>query len=98
MCEGIGEDRDTQATARQSEDSQTGSALERMKGKGYQTYTHARVELTRVPGGEKLRVRVLKERTESSSREAVADVAAEVEAAIAARTGEDEEPDEELTH
>jgi hypothetical protein len=56
-CESIGDTRDQMNRLRQDEAADTSGALRRMQGKGVNHYIHAGVELTRVPGSDKLRVR-----------------------------------------
>jgi hypothetical protein len=61
ICEGIAEERGTMNAAKQQETGLIQSALQVMTGKGIQVYKHGGVELARVPGAEKLRVRLTKE-------------------------------------
>lgn len=56
-CESIGDTRDQMNRLRQDEAADTSGALRRMQEKGTAHYIHAGVELTRVPGSDKLRVR-----------------------------------------
>jgi hypothetical protein len=56
-CESIGDTRDQMNRLRQDEAADTSGALRRMQGQGTAHYIHAGVELTRVPGADKLRVR-----------------------------------------
>lgn len=57
LCEGIGDERDAQSNSKASERGYLQSALKRMREKGIFVHQHAGVELARVPGEEKLRVR-----------------------------------------
>lgn len=57
LCESIGETRDTMNKLRADEAGDERAALQRMRAKELTTYRHAGVELARVPGEEKLRVR-----------------------------------------
>jgi len=57
LCESIGDTRDQMNRLRQDEAADTSNALRRMQDKGTSHYIHAGVELTRVPGSDKLRVR-----------------------------------------
>lgn len=61
LCESIGDARETMNGAKQQEQSDIQAALQVMQRDGLQVYRHARVELSRVPGAEKLRVRLTKE-------------------------------------
>lgn len=47
--------------ARADEQESIQAALQEMQRKGVTVYRHARVELARIPGAEKLRVRMTKE-------------------------------------
>lgn len=58
LCESIGDTRDRLATLRADEQADTGAALKRMRERSLTSYRHAGVEMARVPGEEKLRVRV----------------------------------------
>ena len=60
-CEKIGDIRDRMAQLRKDEAGQKTISMKEMKAKGYTSYVHARVELARVPGEEKLRVRTSKQ-------------------------------------
>lgn len=51
--------------ARTEEQSLIQAALKVMQGSAIQAYRHAGVELSRVPGGEKLRVRLVKEQDDA---------------------------------
>lgn len=61
LCEGIGDERETLNRAKQEEAKLVAAALETMQKEGISVYCHARIELARVPGAEKLRVRSTKE-------------------------------------
>ncbi len=62
VCESIAEERYRLAKARQAEEELTSTALEDMHAKRITVYKHAGVELVRVPGSEKLRVRLVKDK------------------------------------
>ena len=66
LCEGIGDCRDSMNAARTEEGQLLVSALQLMQKKNLSIYRHARVELSRVPGAERLRVRVTKEEGDAS--------------------------------
>jgi hypothetical protein len=61
LCEAIGEQRDAKNEATVQEDSLTASALQEMQKRKLQVYKHAGLELARVPGSERLRVRRVKD-------------------------------------
>jgi hypothetical protein len=61
ICEAIGEERRAVNAAKQEEVGLIASALQVMQREDVTVYRHARVELSRVPGAEKLRVRLTKE-------------------------------------
>jgi hypothetical protein len=61
LCEGIAEQRRVMNQARQDEQADITAALPEMQRKGITAYKHGGVELVRVPGAEKLRVRLTKE-------------------------------------
>lgn len=61
LCEGIAEVRTTMNAAKQEEKTFIVAALQAMVTKGVQVYRHGGVELARVPGAERLRVRLTKE-------------------------------------
>ena len=69
LCEGIGECRDQINTARQEETGLIQSALQTMVKKNLTVYKHAGIELARVPGAEKLRVRVVKEQGDAGDED-----------------------------
>lgn len=58
LCESIGDTREKLSELRQDEQSDLQAALKRMRERGLTSYRHAGVEMSRVPGEEKLRVRV----------------------------------------
>ena len=60
-CEGIAETRSNMNALRLDERSDMQAALAEMHTKGLTSYHHGGVELVRVPGAEKLRVRTVKE-------------------------------------
>ena len=61
LCESIAEHRSAKNNAATGEVSDIQAALQRMQAKGWTVYKHGGVELARVPGAEKLRVRLTKE-------------------------------------
>lgn len=61
LCEGIADCRAQINSARQEETGLIVSALQTMVALALSTYRHATIELARIPGAEKLRVRVTKE-------------------------------------
>ena len=61
LCEDIGELRDDANRCRTQETGAKDSALRLMHDKGVTVYMHAGLELVRVPGSEKLRVRRAKD-------------------------------------
>ena len=67
LCEGINDERTKKNDADKEEKSLIGSALSRMVKKGVQVYRHGGVELARVPGAEKLRVRLTKEQGDADA-------------------------------
>lgn len=73
ICEAIGDSRDTQASERDNENSLKQDALKEMQAKGIGAYRHAKIELLRSPGAEKLRVRKTKEDGDASTRGDVGD-------------------------
>ena len=66
LCEEIGDERATMNTARVEEKSLTTTALQVMQKAGVTVYKHAKIELVRVPGSEKLRVRVVKDQGDAT--------------------------------
>lgn len=69
LCEGLGDARDQMNSAKVEEQSLIQAALQQMVKEGIQVYKHARVELARVPGAEKLRVRVVKEEGDAGAED-----------------------------
>ena len=61
LCESIAEDRRVMNQARQDEAGSVQAALKRMQDNDVVVYRHGGIELARVPGAEKLRVRPTKE-------------------------------------
>ncbi len=61
ICEGIGDERGRMNAAKTEEKGLIQAALQRMQKRGLSVFRHAGVELARVPGAEKLRVRLTKE-------------------------------------
>jgi len=89
LCESIGEHRDTMNAAKADERADISAALQVMQKRNITVYRHARVELARVPGAEKLRVRMTKEEGDAGETDLEsAEVAAE---AVAADTPADAE-------
>lgn len=67
LCESIGDERASMNKAKQEETGLIQAALQEMQRKGITVYRHAKIELARVPGAEKLRVRVTKEEGDAGS-------------------------------
>jgi hypothetical protein len=88
ICEGIGDERDTINKARQEESGMIQGALQEMQRKGITVYRHARIELSRVPGAEKLRVRVTKEEGDADASDLEAAPAEELDEAADIERGE----------
>ena len=61
LCESIGEHRGLMNKARVEEQGDIAAALQHMVKKNVSVYKHGGIELARVPGAEKLRVRLTKE-------------------------------------
>lgn len=61
ICEGIADERAKKNEADTEEKSLISSALKRMQARNVNLYKHSGVELARVPGSEKLRVRLTKD-------------------------------------
>lgn len=57
ICEAVAGYREKMNAIRSDEKADLGAALTIMRGKKFHAYRHASVELARVPGEEKLRVR-----------------------------------------
>jgi hypothetical protein len=79
LCESIGTQREVMNEAKQIERSDIGAALSRMVGKDTTIYKHHGVELIRVPGADKLRVRLTKDDAGTAAGEGVDDDAPEPE-------------------
>jgi hypothetical protein len=103
LCEGIGEELDLANRATQDADSLKASALQVMQQRKLQVYKHAGVELARVPGSEKLRVRRTKDQTgdaavkEGHTGADNAEEPAAEQPALAAAEGESEDLDHDLS-
>lgn len=69
ICEGIAEERQQKNAADLEEKQLTSTALQVMQSSKISAYRHAGVELARVPGAEKLRVRLTKETGDSEVSE-----------------------------
>lgn len=69
ICEGIAEERAAKNAADLEEKQLTSTALQVMQSSKVSAYRHAGVELARVPGAEKLRVRLTKETGDSEVSE-----------------------------
>lgn len=61
ICEAIGEERERMNQAKVEEKGLIQGALQEMRQANVSVYRHSGVELARVPGAEKLRVRLTKE-------------------------------------
>jgi hypothetical protein len=61
LCEDIGDNRDAMNAARASEQEAVAGALAVMHRDKISVYKHGGIELARVPGSEKLRVRLVKD-------------------------------------
>jgi len=61
ICEGIASERAVMNAASVEEKSLISTALQTMQEKGITVHKHSGVELVRVPGADKLRVRLTKE-------------------------------------
>lgn len=71
LCEEIAEERETMNGAKVKEKASTASALKAMQERNLTVYKHAGVELARVPGAEKLRVRLVNDDGDASVGEGV---------------------------
>lgn len=71
ICEGIGDERETMNKSKNEEASLIRAALELMQKTKLQVYRHAKIELARVPGAEKLRVRLTKEEGDAGEADLV---------------------------
>lgn len=75
LCEGIGDERAKKNAAVLEEEKLKASALQVMVAERLTVYRHAKVELCRIPGAEKLRVRLTKEEGDAGAEDLeVADV------------------------
>ena len=81
ICEGIGDERETMNKARTEEKNLILSALKVMQEKNISVYKHAKIELARVPGAEKLRVRMVKEEGDAGEEDLEVSDAEETETA-----------------
>jgi hypothetical protein len=61
ICEGIGDERETMNRAKEEEAALVTAALQLMTKRGITVYRHATIELARIPGADRLRIRVTKE-------------------------------------
>ena len=61
LCEAIGDERERMNAAKVEEQASIQAALQEMQRTSTTVYRHAGIELARVPGAEKIRVRVTKE-------------------------------------
>lgn len=59
LCQSIGTQREVMNAARTREKGDTIAALQEMQRREYMQFTHAGVELVRVPGADKLRVHLV---------------------------------------
>jgi len=90
LCEAIGDDLQAINQAAESKAGDVAAALKRMQGRNLTSYLHAGVRLTRVPGSEKVNVRLVKDQGEASAPEPV-------EVNVGRPTMDDvAEPDEDL--
>jgi hypothetical protein len=81
LCEGLADVRAAINSNKQEESGLIQSALQTMVRRNIQVYKHGGIELARVPGAEKLRVRVIKEQGDadaSNLQQADEEVAEEV--------------------
>lgn len=69
ICESIADERDKVNEAKKEEGGLISSALQEMQNKGIQVYKHGGVELARVPGAEKLRVRRVKDEGDAGAED-----------------------------
>jgi len=67
LCEGLADVRASMNSAKQEETGLIQSALQTMVRRNVQVYKHGGIELARVPGAEKLRVRVIKEQGDADA-------------------------------
>lgn len=61
LCEEIGDARADMNKARATEGEALQDALSEMHRAGVTVYRHAKIELARIPGGEKIRARTVKD-------------------------------------
>ena len=87
LCESIGEAREQMNRLRQEEKGDAQMALREMHDQRVEVYRHAGVELVRVPGEEKLRVR--------TTKEDASDITEDAEGAEVAERGRDDEGENE---
>lgn len=71
LCEEIGDAREVMNKGRAAEGEALGDALSEMHRAGVTVYRHAKIELARIPGGEKIRARTLKETGRASDADQV---------------------------
>lgn len=69
ICEAIGDERDKINRAHREEKGYVQGALQVMQQSGISVYRHAGVELARIPGAEKLRVRLTKETGDADAQD-----------------------------
>lgn len=69
LCEDIGEAREKMNGAKVDEQAAIQAALQVMQKEDRSVFRHAGVELARVPGAEKLRVRLTKEQGDADERD-----------------------------
>ncbi len=69
VCEGIGDERQRMNEAKSEEQGLIQAALQEMQRTGIQVYKHGGVELARVPGAEKLRVRLTKDQGDAGAED-----------------------------
>lgn len=95
ICEGIGDCRDQMNAARTEEKRLLASALQTMQKKDLSAYRHARVELARIPGAERLRVHVTKEEGDAAVEQGTEHTSSEPEEA-SGEAGDNGDQGEEL--
>jgi hypothetical protein len=96
LCESIAEVRGTMNEAKQEEVGFVRAALQAMVAKGVTVYKHGGVELARVPGAEKLRVRLVKEQGDADAED-LEEANEPDDDGEDEEEGNDEEPDTEGT-
>jgi hypothetical protein len=67
LCESMAEHRRAMNQARVEEQTDIAAALQHMVKKGVSVYRHGGIELARVPGAERLRVRLTKEQGDADA-------------------------------